>query len=249
MKKTICVVAGLMISASTVLAATKTLRRTIDETQLQGYVATPPAGWAQNKFTYGAATPIGSASPAVYAISNQIVLRTPSTPSIPLPTVPPPPVGVTLISLSRSSAMIKENLPDAVQITASDCILSYNEAHNLCPNLYTLARPAAALPGGLLFMMLKPVRRGTSFVSKYFLYVFDPSADGVARWLYIESGIADSSMIQMFVDEYETYSSNDVGKHEEIKLPGQTFQVADPNWYLFERQSPTIMKVYQIAPK
>jgi hypothetical protein len=169
MKKTICVVAGLMISASTVTAATKTLKRTIDETQLQGYVATPPAGWAQSKFTYGAATPIGSASPAVYAISNQIILRTPSTPSIPLPAVPPPPVGVTLISLSRLG-VIKENLPDAVQITASDCILSFNGARNLCPNLYTIVRPSAALPGGLLFSMLKPVRRGTSFVSKYFQY-------------------------------------------------------------------------------
>jgi hypothetical protein len=56
-------------------------------------------------------------------------------------------------------------------------------------------------------------------------------------------------MIQMFVDEYANNSSNDVGKHDEIKMPGQTFQVAAPNWHLFKRQSPTIMKVYQIAPK
>lgn len=248
MKKTLCIVAGLIISASPAPAGTSTLKRTIDETQLQGYVATPLAGWAPTRFVYGAATPIGSASPAVFAISNQIVLRTSSTPSIPLPTVPPPPVGVTLISLSRMG-MIKENLPDSVQITASDCILAYYGAHNLCPNLYTIVRPSAALPGGLLFAMLKPVRRGTSYVSKYFLYVFDPSAEGAARWSYIESGIADSSMIQMFVNEYETYSSDEVGKLDEIKLPGQTFKVADPNWYLFQRQSPTIMKIYQIAPK
>lgn len=248
MKKTICVVAGLMFSASTVMAATKTLKRTVDETQLQGYVTTPPAGWAQSKFTYGAATPIGSAAPVVYALSNQITLRTSSTPSIPLPTVPPPPVGVTLISLSRS-AMTKENLPDAVQITASDCILSYNGAHDLCPNLYTVVRPSAALPGALLFLMAKIVRYRGNLVPKYWQYVFDPDAVGGQRWLLVQSGLADQAFFEFIVFESTYNFSNDVGKHDEIKLPGQTFQVADVNWYLFNRQSPTIMKVYQIAPK
>ncbi|ATQ67291.1 MULTISPECIES: hypothetical protein [Methylosinus] len=247
MKKTICVVAGLMISASTAPAGTATLKRTIDETQLQGYVATPPAGWAPTRFVYGAATPIGSASPAVYAISRQSSLLETAGSNATPPTAPPPPSGLTLISLSRN-VLTKENLPDAVQVKASDCNLLVYGTPDTCPALYVVARPSAALPGALVVMIIKPVLYKKSTSPKYWEYVFDPSAVGAERWLLVKDGLADKAILDLLGDESIDPSGVRVGSSE-MNIPGQTFKVADPNWLLFKRQSPTVVQAYQIAPK
>jgi hypothetical protein len=248
MKKTLCIAAGLMISASTAPAGTKTLKRTVDETQLQGYVATPPAGWASTTFIYGAATPIGSANPAVFAISKQASLLDIASPNATPPTAPPPPSGLTLISLSRN-VLTKENLPDAVQVKASDCNLLVYGTPSTCPALYVVARPSAALPGALVVLIMKPVLYKKGTYPKYWEYVFDPSAVGAERWLLVQDGLADAATLDLLRgDSLGNPSGVRVGSSE-MNIPGQTFKVADPNWLLFERQSPTVVQVYQIAPK
>jgi hypothetical protein len=248
MKKSICVVAALLTLTTPGWSATKTLKRTIDESQLQGYVATPPTGWAPTAFIYGAATPIGSENPAVYAITNRLFLRNAFNPGAPPPTAPPPPAGLTLISLSRY-ALTKENLPDAVQITAADCVFSAYGVSKVCPYLYTAARPAAALPGGLVVLVMKPVVYRNGAYLKYWEYVFDPSAVGADRWRLVQDGLSDTQMVNLFVDEAADNASGARGGASEVNIPGQTFKVADVNWYLFKRQSPTVVQVFQIAPK
>lgn len=224
-------IANTMICALPCHAAgeTKKLLFTVDETKVPGYGATLPARWARS-FVYGAAAPSWWSPQAIFVLSVQ----TPSG----VPTVPPTPAAVTLLSLSNA-VLLTDSLPSAVQVVQADCT-GQNTGTNvpeICPQLLVDVAPSKALPGRLVFniskLFLLPVA-GTVPLKKW-VYIFDPygAAGSPDRWF-----LADSSVRTVSFGNISGFTGPLLSDHP-----------ADTNFFIFKRTSGTQMQVYQVTTK
>lgn len=178
---------ALIMSTEAIQAAgvSKVYRTTVNETTLQGYVASPPAGWTQ-VINYNVATA------ATEPVQNQklAVLSLKSGGSN--ATYWANPVGLTLISVTNGAILSKENLPLALQLAAADCNFpNYSTnplQNNGCPPYYQLfVRLESTLPGRLIVEAQKAVYAPGSAKTRRFIYALDPAAaiGSADRWTLI----------------------------------------------------------------
>lgn len=221
------VLLGFVFAASTTSAfaagVSQTVKTTIDETQLQGYTATPPAGWTQviNYTVATAATePVQKIAAIVFEYGNA-----PTLPQL---------AGITTIAVDTGAILTKDTLP--FQVKATDCNLpnysTFPTTYDACPNVSFNVLTVAALPNRLLIYGYKSTyKRSTStFGAIQRLYAFDPAAGAANRWTLLQESISDASSI--------LYQGSFSGGG-----------APDTNLYLFKRASPTQMQVVQVQNK
>lgn len=232
----------LLASATTALAAgeNSTLKTAVDETQVQGYVATPPTGWTPN-FIYGPATPASVTAQAIYVVARQV----PTSSSY--ATTVPTPAALTLISLA-GQILSKEDLPSKVQVTSTDCRLTrslgpptFGVAYDGCPSLSISVVIPSSLPGKLTFFISKPyVSNNTTHAvgMKAWQYIFDPqgAVGSTDRWLLVkgENIPLDSVYLFSILTQYS-------------QMPA--FSAATTKYYVFNRNTPTTTQVFQVTAK
>lgn len=221
------VLLGFVFAASTTSAfaagVSQTVKTTVDETQLQGYTATPPAGWTQI-VNYTIATPATEPVQKIAAIVFEYGQY---------PTVLPQPAAITTIAVDTGAILTKDTFP--FQVKATDCNLpnysTFPSTYDACPNVSFNVFTVAALPNRLLVYAYKSTyKRSTStFGSIQRLYAFDPAAGAANRWTLLqETSSAASSFPVSF-----------------LSVAGSL----DTNLYLFKRASPTQMQVVQVQNK
>ena len=169
----------LLCASAQAAGVNKIVRATINETQLQGYTASPPPGWTQ-RIIYVAANP--ASNPVQNAVA--LVYQTSSN-----ATTPPSPFGISTISLANGAILSKENLPGPLQITRADCNIP-NGLATRCPSLSIVSIFAdAALPSRLIVETVKETFSAGVFGIRSTVYVFDPAAlpGGGSRWTPIQT--------------------------------------------------------------
>lgn len=228
MSKGLIALCSLSVMSGTAFAAgaSKTLKITVNETLLQGYTATPPAGW-QQVIQYITASAATDTAQQVAAIVSET--RTPTVNSI-----LPKPAAITTISVATGATVKKLNLPAGAQVVRADCTFPVGTAFTGCADASYTAAADQALPGRLIVTAVK--RTFDSVTSAVRLnsltYALDHAAPLADQWTLI----AQSSQLVV------------------PGLP-LSFDVApstrkpDQKLYRFERTSATTTNVFEIANK
>jgi hypothetical protein len=191
MKRFILILSALIMSTAAVQAAgaKRIPKFTVNETLLQGYTATPPAGWQWIGPQYHVATAKTEPAASQRLAALTVYIGTNAT-------VPPPAKGLTFISLANGAILSKENLPADFQITAADCNFpnpSSPGQNNLCqqPPNDARVRLDSALPSRLVFEGTKWIYNTATHTTslRVFVYVLDPAAPigNADRWTLIYS--------------------------------------------------------------
>lgn len=201
----------------------------VDETQLQGYLTTQPAGWTQ-KVEYNVATDAGAQEQKIVAVVS-------GHDDAPFSGAYPR-TAISTISLSSGFILTKDYLPREAQLAPFNC---------LAPCLFrpkrgstVRVRPDKSLPNRLLVFVTNyeessapPSQRTVSVA--HFTYAFDPAAGAVNRWTLLDK---------------RTMSKTFSGFYGSLSLPNIfSMTMLDRRLYFFLRSSPTTMQVFQVTSK
>lgn len=215
----------VLVSAAQAAGVSKTHMITVDETQLLGYLAKPPAGWSYD-IQYVVATDRRAAEQKIVAVlswSSSVGAGG-----------PPPRSALTILSLSNGAILTKDYLPAEARLSTADCVNSHE-----CPSLENaiIVSPDKSVPDRLLVNVSK---FGSSSPAP-FLYAFDPASGAVNRWTpFTGCALPKPSPAFSYGDELR------------INLfPFSNCSMSPPetNLYEFSRASATTTDVFQITSK